>query len=229
MTLERDYFKVRENIREVCERVGRNPDEIKIVAVSKTFPLTKILELNKLGQVDFGENQVKELREKYYSISFHDKEEIRWHLVGHLQSNKVKNIIAFINLIHSVDTVKLAEEIDIHSKKINKTIDVLVQVNTSNELQKYGAAPSDAMNICRQISVFEHIKVRGLMTIAKLTDDKNLIRESFRLLKELFDNIKQEINGFEYLSMGMTNDYDIAIEEGSNMLRIGSAIFGGRV
>ncbi len=229
MTLERDYFKVKENIRVICEKAGRNPEDIRIVAVSKNFPLPQILELNQYGQVDFGENKINELREKYYNLSFHNKEkDIKWHLVGHLQTNKIKNIIAFINLIHSVDTVRLAEEIDTHSKKINKVIDVLVQVNTSDEAQKYGVAPSDVMNICKQISVFDNIKLKGLMTIAKFTDDKNLIRKSFRLLKELFDNIKQEIQEFEYLSMGMTNDYDIAIEEGSNMLRIGSAIFGER-
>ncbi|HQY20915.1 MAG TPA: YggS family pyridoxal phosphate-dependent enzyme [Ignavibacteria bacterium] len=174
------------------------------------------------------ENKIREMRDKYYNISFQYSGKINWHMVGHLQSNKVKDIIAFIHLIHSVDTFNLAEVIDSTAKRINRKIDILVQVNTSNEEQKYGVLPEEAESLCKQISLLENINVKGLMTIARLTDDRDEIRRSFRTLRELFDKMKSDFSDFKYLSMGMTNDFDIAIEEGSNMLRIGSAIFGER-
>lgn len=228
MKILSNYSSLKEKIKEVCETVGRDPDEITIVAVSKTFPFTRIIELNSVGHADFGENKIREMRDKYYNISFQYSGKINWHMVGHLQSNKVKDIIAFIHLIHSVDTFNLAEVIDSTAKRINRKIDILVQVNTSNEEQKYGVLPEEAESLCRQISLLENINVKGLMTIAKLTDDRDEIRRSFRTLKELFDKMKSDFSDFKYLSMGMTNDFDIAIEEGANMLRIGSAIFGER-
>ena len=228
MKILSNYSSLKEKIKEVCESVGRDPDEITIVAVSKTFPFTRIIELNSVGHVDFGENKIREMRDKYYNISFQYSGKINWHMVGHLQSNKVKDIIAFIHLIHSVDTFNLAEVIDSTAKRINRKIDILVQVNTSNEEQKYGVLPEEAESLCKQISLLENINVKGLMTIARLTDDRDEIRRSFRTLRELFDKMKSDFSDFKYLSMGMTNDFDIAIEEGSNMLRIGSAIFGDR-
>lgn len=228
MKILSNYSSLKEKIKEVCETVGRDPDEITIVAVSKTFPFTRIIELNSVGHADFGENKIREMRDKYYNISFQYSGKINWHMVGHLQSNKVKDIIAFIHLIHSVDTFNLAEVIDSTAKRINRKIDILVQVNTSNEEQKYGVSPEEAESLCKQISLLENINVKGLMTIAKLTDDRDEIRRSFRTLKELFDKMKSDFIDFKYLSMGMTNDFDIAIEEGANMLRIGSAIFGER-
>lgn len=228
MRLEKNLELVKLRIKEVCERAGRDPDEITIVAVSKTFPFSQVIDLNMIGQTDFGENKVRELRDKYYNISFQYSGKFNWHLVGHLQSNKVKDVIAFIHLIHSVDTFRLAEEIEVNAKKINKIINILVQVNTSKEPQKYGVSPENATSLCKQIALLENVRVKGLMTIGKLTDDKEEIRKSFRQLKDLYDELKPDMKDFEYLSMGMTNDYDIAIEEGSNMLRIGSAIFGDR-
>ncbi|MBK9332497.1 MAG: YggS family pyridoxal phosphate-dependent enzyme [Ignavibacteria bacterium] len=229
MKILSNYSSLKEKIREVCERCGRNPDEITIVAVSKTFPFTRIIELNSAGHLDFGENKIREMRDKYYNISFQYSGKINWHMVGHLQSNKVKDIIAFIHLIQSVDTYNLAEVIDNTAKKINRKIDILVQVNTSKEEQKFGAAPDETERLCKQISLLENVNVKGLMTIAKMTDDRDEIRSNFRTLKELHDRIKPEFPDFKYLSMGMTDDFDIAIEEGSNMLRIGSAIFGERI
>ncbi|MDQ3020170.1 MAG: YggS family pyridoxal phosphate-dependent enzyme [Bacteroidota bacterium] len=228
MLLEKNYLEVKEKIRDVCNKVNKNPDDINIVAVSKTISFSQIMDLNNLGQSDFGENKVKELREKYYNISFQHAGKIKWHLVGHLQSNKVADVIAFVHLIHSLDSHKLAEEINKNAKKINRKIDVLVQVNTSNEPQKYGMSPKDASILCSEISAFENVRVKGMMTIAKLTDDKDNIRESFKTLKNLYEELKPDMKDFKYLSMGMSNDYEIAIEEGSNMLRIGSAIFGKR-
>ncbi|MBS1519161.1 MAG: YggS family pyridoxal phosphate-dependent enzyme [Bacteroidetes bacterium] len=229
MKILSNYSSIKEKIKEVCERVGRDPEEITLVAVSKTFPFTRIIELNSIGHMDFGENKIREMRDKYYNISFQYSGKINWHMVGHLQSNKVKDIIAFIHLIHSVDTYNLAEVIDTTAKKINKKVDILIQVNTSNEPQKYGVAPDETERLCRQISLLENVNIKGLMTMAKFTDDRDEIRGNFRTLKGLFDKIKPDYPDFKYLSMGMTGDYDIAIEEGSNMLRIGTAIFGERV
>ncbi|MBK8553075.1 MAG: YggS family pyridoxal phosphate-dependent enzyme [Ignavibacteria bacterium] len=226
--LEKNLLTVKSKISEICSRIDRDPDEIKIIAVSKTFPFSKITELNSIGQTDFGENKVSELRSKYYHISFQHPEKINWHLIGHLQSNKVEDVVAFISLIHSVDTLKLAQRIDTSAKKINRIIEILVQVNTSNEPQKYGVSVEEAAALCLQISSLENVRVKGLMTIAKLTNDTEIIRESFRKLKSLYDMLKPNMEDFEYLSMGMSNDYEIALEEGSNMLRIGSAIFGER-
>lgn len=228
MELEKNLLALKKNIKETCERVDRNPDDITIIAVSKTFPFSQVIELNKTGHLDFGESKVRELRDKYYNISFQYSGKINWHLVGHLQSNKVKDVIAFIHLIHSIDTFRLAEEIDSNAKKIKKKIDVLVQINSSDEQQKYGVSPGEAESLCKQIALLENVRVKGLMTIAKLTEDKEIIRENFRTVKNIFDKLKQDIPDFEYLSMGMTNDYEIAIEEGSNMVRIGNAIFGAR-
>lgn len=230
MGLEENYRFVKQNIRDVCEKCGRNPDDIRIIAVSKTFPMSNIIELNNLGQTDFGENRIRELRDKYYNISFqyHETLNIKWHMVGHLQSRKVKDLIAFIHLIHSVDSFELAKEIDESSKKINKVTNILVQVNTSGEEQKFGVKPAQTKEICNQFKGLDNIRIKGLMTMAKFTDDKEEIRNSFRTLKNLFDELKTEFTDMEHLSMGMTNDYEIAIEEGATMLRIGSAIFGER-
>lgn len=228
MSLETNFRDVKSNIRDICERLNKDPEDVKIVAVSKTFSISGILELNQLGQSDFGENRVRELRDKYYNISFQHEVKLNWHMVGHLQSRKVKDIVAFISLIHSVDSFEIAEEIDRCAKKINQTKDILVQINTSGEPQKYGADPDNAGLLCHKISELENVRMKGLMTMAKLTDDKEEIRKCFKLLKHIYDEFSAEFHDFEFLSMGMTNDYHIAIEEGSNMLRIGSAIFGQR-
>lgn len=223
--LKENYFDLIGGIRNVCEENGRNFSDITLVAVSKTFPESDIAFVNELGHLDFGENKVQELKSKYDNLK--DKN-IKWHLVGHLQSNKVKYIADFIHLIHSVDSFKLAEIIDEHAKKHNRIIDILIQVNTSNEDQKSGIEPSDAKSLCEDISRLENVRLKGLMTIGMFTDDEKIIRENFRLLKNLYTNLSADIESFEFLSMGMTSDYRIAIEEGSNMLRIGSAVFGNR-
>lgn len=223
--LKENYSELVTDIKGVCAQVGKNYNDIKLVAVSKTFPTEEILEVYKLGHADFGENKVQELKSKYDELK---SENINWHLVGHLQSNKVKYIADFVTLIHSVDSFKLAEEIDKHAKKSGRIINILVQVNTSDELQKSGVEPSDAKNLCREISSLENVNMQGLMTIGMFTDVEDIIRENFRILKDLFDDLKVNHTDFRYLSMGMTSDYRIAIEEGANMLRIGSAVFGKR-
>lgn len=223
--LKENYSGLTANIRNVCSQIGRNYEDIKLVAVSKTFSTEEILQVNKLGHLDFGENKVQELKSKYESLK---SENINWHLVGHLQTNKVKYIVDFVSLVHSVDSCKLALEINKQAKKINRVINILVQVNTSDELQKSGAEPADVKNLCREISSLEYVNLKGLMTIGMFTDYEKIIRENFTLLKNLFEDLKVNYPDFEYLSMGMTSDYKIALEEGSNMLRIGSAIFGQR-
>ena len=228
MSLEKNYAEVKTKVKEICERAGRNPDDVKIIAVSKTFPISNIMELNQDGQYDFGENRIRELRDKYYNISFQYEGKINWHMIGHLQSRKVKDIVAFIHLIHSVDSFELALEIDTKAKQINKIIDILIQVNTSNESQKQGLVPADTLNVCKQIRELKNVRIKGLMTMAKLTEDTEEIRSSFRSLKKMFDEMKSDFSDMEHLSMGMSHDYEIAIEEGATMLRIGSAIFGNR-
>jgi len=223
--LKENYSALISDIKEVCRQTDRNYEDINLVAVSKTFPPEEILEVHKLGHTDFGENKVQELKSKYEELK---SENINWHLVGHLQTNKVKYVVDFVTLIHSVDSFKLALEIDKYAKKLDKVINILIQVNTSNELQKSGAEPEEVKNLCNEISSLENINMQGLMTIGMFTDFEKVIRENFVILKNLYEDLKGNYGNFKYLSMGMTSDYKIAIEEGSNMLRIGSAIFGKR-
>ena len=216
---------LKNDISAVCKRVGRDENEITLVAVSKTFPAADIQRLYSAGQLDFGENKPQELKQKNEQLS---KEDIRWHLIGQLQTNKVKYIADYVHLIHSVHSEKLADEIQRQAEKRSKILDILVQVNTSGEEQKSGIGPASAEKLCRYIADLDNIRLKGLMTIGKFTEDKNIIRENFKLLKNIFDELKTGFKDFKYLSMGMTDDFDIAIEEGSNMLRVGSAIFGNR-
>ena len=224
--LHQNYKVLIEDIGSTCRKFERDINDITLVAVSKTFPSEEVTELFKNGHLDFGENKVQELRQKQEELK---DLAIRWHLVGHLQTNKVKYIVDFIHIVHSVDSLKLAIEIDTLAKKRNKVIDILVQVNTSDEDQKSGIESADAKNLCREISGLENVRLKGLMTIGMFTDDEKIIRKNFITLRNLFDELKPVHNNFEYLSMGMTSDYKIAIEEGANMLRIGSAIFGNRI
>ena len=223
--LKENYSDLVADIKAICPQIGKNYEDIKLIAISKTFPSEEILEVHKIGHVDFGENKVQELTSKYGELK---SESIKWHLVGHLQTNKVKYIIDFVELVHSVDSFKLALELDKFAKKAGRILNILVQVNTSDEMQKSGAEPGEVKKLCKEISVLENINIQGLMTIGMFTDMENIIRENFVLLKNLFDELKADYGSFKYLSMGMTSDYKIALEEGSNMLRIGSAIFGKR-
>ncbi|MDD5362696.1 MAG: YggS family pyridoxal phosphate-dependent enzyme [Ignavibacteria bacterium] len=235
--LKENYDELVNDIKNVCTEYGRNFSDITLVAVSKTFPPEQIAEVRKLGQVIFGENKVQELKEKYDILrdaGFKDGvyggilKDIKWHLVGHLQTNKVKYIVEFVDLIHSVDSLKLAEVINEQAEKHNRIIDILVQVNTSGEDQKSGIEPEDAEILCEDISKLKNIRLKGLMTIGMFTDNEEIIRSNFKVLRELFSQLKSKHGSFEYLSMGMTSDYRIAVEEGANMLRIGSAVFGHR-
>jgi pyridoxal phosphate enzyme (YggS family) len=219
--------KIKQKIREVCLKTGRNPEDVTIVAVTKTVPVERIIEVVKAGIYDIGENKVQELLEKRKSI-----DNVRWHFVGHLQTNKVKYIVDFVHLIHSVDSFKLALEIDKRAKRINRVVDVLIEVNTSGELTKYGVKPEEALNLVRQISEnCEYVRVKGLMTVAAYLPNPEDVRPMFRTLRELRDEIsKFNLRNVEmrHLSMGMSNDYEVAVEEGATIVRIGTAIFGPR-
>lgn len=219
--------QVMENIARACERAGRDPEEVTLVAVSKMKPLVDIETLLPSGQLEFGENYVQELCEKYENVS----KPVHWHMIGHLQTNKVKYIIDKVALIHSVDSVHLAKQIEKEAAKRDLTAQILVQVNIAGEDTKFGADGAQTEELVRAISAFPHVHIRGLMTSAPFVDDPEENRGCFRQLHQLFvdigakniDNVSMDI-----LSMGMTNDYEVAIEEGANMIRVGTAIFGAR-
>jgi len=195
---------------------------ITLVAVSKTKPIEDILELYNLGHRDFGENYVQELAEKAEKLPTG----IRWHFIGHLQTNKVKSIVPFIYLIHGVDSLKLLKEIDKQAEKNKRVIDCLLQVHIAQEETKFGFDETELLNL--ELKQFSNVRIKGLMGMASLTDDINKIRIEFKSLKILFEKLKTQNPELSILSMGMSADYKIAIEEGSNTVRIGSLLFGER-
>ena len=195
------------------------------VAVSKTKPATDIKKVYNLGHKDFGENKVQELEIKYKNLP----KDINWHMIGHLQTNKVKKIVPFITLIHSVDSIKLLKVINKESKKINKITNCLIQVNISNEDSKHGFRFEELNSLDLEfIKDFENIKIKGLMGMASYSSNEKSIKKEFNLLNRQYVNLKKFIRSFDTLSMGMSNDYKLALKEGSNMIRVGSKIFGKR-
>ena len=196
------------------------------VAVSKTKPIEDIEKIYKLGHKDFGENKVQELIEKQQKLP----KDIRWHMIGHLQTNKVKKVVPIACLIHSVDSLKLIEIINKESKKLNKVTSCLLQVNISGEDSKYGLSAENLKSLVNNnlTNEYKNVQFKGLMGMASFSNDTDLIKRQFKKLKQLFEDSKEKINDFRILSMGMSNDYKIALEEGSNMIRIGSKIFGER-
>jgi pyridoxal phosphate enzyme (YggS family) len=216
---------INEKIKKAALKANRNPQEIKLVAVTKTATIEQIKEAISVGVKIIGENKVQEAKEKYQILSA----DIEWHLVGHLQTNKVKYAVEIFDLIHSVDSIKLAKEIDRRSLQFGMITNVLVEVNVSGEETKYGIKPEEVEPFLKEISEFSRTRVRGLMTIAPIAEDKEEVRPYFRKLRELFKEIKSKnIKNvkMDYLSMGMTEDFEVAIEEGANMVRIGRGIFG---
>lgn len=217
---------IRERIQVAAENAQRDPAEIILVAVSKTKPLSLIREIHQAGQLHFGENRAREMRDKHADLS-----DVHWHMIGNLQRNKVKYIAEYVHLIHSVDSEKLLQEIDKQARKYEREIDCLLEIHISDENSKSGMTEEEAKALLDNIHSFTHIRVKGLMGMAEFTDDREVIRKQFKRLKAAFESFKAVEHDFismEYLSMGMTNDFEIAIEEGSNMVRIGSAIFGAR-
>jgi hypothetical protein len=216
---------INEKIKKAALKVNRNPKGIKLVAVTKTATIEQIKEAISAGVEIIGENKIQEAKEKYQILTT----DIEWHLVGHLQTNKVKYAIEIFDLIHSVDSIKLAKEIDRRSLQFGMITNVLVEVNVSGEETKYGIKPEEVKPFLKEISEFSRIKVRGLMTIAPITEVKEKVRPYFRKLSELSKEIKSKnIKNvkMDYLSMGMSEDFEVAIEEGANIVRIGRGIFG---
>ena len=219
--------EVEKHVCEACERAGRSRDEVTLIAVSKTKPVSMIEELLPGGTRDFGENKVQELMEKYEVLP----KEIRWHLIGHLQRNKVKYIVDKAYLIHSVDSVRLAEAIDQEAEKKGIVMPVLVEVNVASEESKFGVRVEECADFIENIAKMEHISVEGLMTIAPFVENAEDNRKYFAKLRELSVDISaKNIDNVNMrdLSMGMTGDYEVAIEEGATMVRVGTGIFGER-
>lgn len=224
--IEYNIHKVMENISLAARRSGRNPEEITLVAVSKTVNVHSIMAAYEAGISNFGENIVQDFKKKYLEVS----SPLNWHLIGHLQSNKVKYIVDKVALIHSLDRLSLAKEIDKQGQKLAKKIAVLVQVNVAQEESKFGLTLEETEPFILDVSRnYPHINIKGLMTIAPYVQDPEEVRPVFTKLRNLQQSLQEkEIPRVEmqYLSMGMTNDYLCAIEEGANIVRIGTAIFG---
>lgn len=206
------------------------PGSIKLIAVSKTHSTERILEAYNAGQRAFGENKVQELVPKYEALP----KDIEWHLIGHLQRNKVKLVVPFVSLIHSVDSEKLLSAIDQEAEKAEREVKCLIQVHIAEEETKFGFTPDEAFRffVDKRPAAYKHVRIAGLMGMATLTDDTTRIRKEFSLLHDLFEKVRAEGNvtkeDFSTLSMGMSSDYPIAVESGSTMVRVGSAIFGKR-
>jgi PLP dependent protein len=213
--------QIMQRIDSACSRVSRDPREITIVAVTKGRSADQIKEALANGLTDIGENRVQEALLKYAALIPDAQVPIRWHLVGHLQTNKTKEAVKVFSLIHSLDSRHLAEEIDKQAAKINKLQDVLIEVNVSGEESKFGIKPAEAADFIKDISALKNISVKGLMTIAPILENAQNARPYFRQLRELRD----KINGLSILSMGMSDDFEVAIEEGATMVRIGRALF----
>ncbi|MDT3694960.1 MAG: YggS family pyridoxal phosphate-dependent enzyme [Ignavibacterium sp.] len=216
---------LRQKIEKTCNKADRDSADIKIIAVSKYFGVDSILEAKKCGLSNFGENRSQELTLKFEKLG----NEVTWHFIGTLQRNKVKYVVNSAELIHSVDSVELVEEINKRAEKIGKIQKILLEVKTSEEETKSGLeTENEIVNLVQKCSELKNIKLIGLMTMAPLTDETNIIRKSFRDLRNLKDKINDKGFNLTELSMGMTSDFEIAIEEGATMIRIGSAIFGDR-
>ncbi len=222
-------MSIADNIRNLKKEIG--DDEVKLIAVSKTKPAAVLMEAYDAGQRVFGENNVQELVEKHEQLP----KDIEWHLIGHLQTNKVKYIASFISLIHSVDSLKLLQEIDKQAAKNNRVIDCLLQIYIADEETKFGLGFDEAIELLRseEFAGLQHVRIVGLMGIATNTENAKQLKDEFYELHTFFDGIKlsyfRKEDSFKELSIGMSGDYKIAIEEGSTMIRVGSLIFGQRV
>ena len=228
MNTIRDHLnEVRENIQKACEKAGRSPQEVTLIAVSKTKPLFMLEEAYEAGARDFGENKVQEILEKHPKMP----EDARFHMIGHLQRNKVKQVLPHAVLIHSVDSYRLAEQISQEAGKLGITAKILLEVNVAKEESKFGMMAEDVEEMAGQIAALPHLQIEGLMTIAPFVDDPEKNRPVFRKLYQLSVDIKKKnidnVN-MGVLSMGMTGDYQVAVEEGSTMIRVGTGIFGAR-
>ena len=225
--LKENLEEVEEKIAKACGRAGRAREEVTLIAVSKTKPVEMLQEIYDEGIRDFGENKVQEIMNKYEGVK-----PVRWHLIGHLQTNKVKYIIDKVCMIHSVDSLKLAEEIDKRAAQHGITMDILIQVNSAMEESKFGITTEETGKLIEDIlENCPNIRIRGLMCIAPFEDNPEDAAQYFAAVKKLYDEYGKLDNpriDFKYLSMGMSNDFEVAIEEGSTLIRVGTSIFGAR-
>lgn len=221
--IKENLSHVEERIEAACKRAGRSRDEITLISVSKTVEADVMNASIGYGVTDLGENRVQEIRRKY-----DDVKEAKWHLIGHLQSNKVKYIMDKVSMIHSVDSFKLAEEI---SKRALDPMPILIQVDMADEASKFGVSPDDVKDLIQQVLSLENISVQGLMFIAPFVDNPEEVRSYFKAMKTLFDDLKvidHPNMEFKHISMGMTGDFEVAIEEGATLIRVGTGIYGKR-
>ena len=233
MAARENLLKIKERISSACSGINRDPSSITIVAVSKGRTVEQIQEVIESGVItDIGENRVQEALIKYKELGTCEPwnlRTIKWHMVGHLQTNKVKDALNLFDLIQSVDSLDLAQEIDKQAAKIHKIQDILIEVKTSPEATKFGLKPDETIEVIKEMAKFKNVNIKGLMTIAPVVDNPEKTRPYFRMLKELKDRINElnEPSGLNVLSMGMTDDFEVAIEEGADMVRLGRAIFEG--
>lgn len=230
--IKENILEVRERITGACLKDKRDPRQIAVIAVTKSRLPAQIKEAIDYGITDIGENRIQEAAAKYQQLmnSASTLADIKWHMVGHLQTNKTKEAVRIFDLIHSVDTLRLVREIDREAGNINKVQNILIQINVSGEASKFGIKPEEAGAFIKEAVKFSNVQVRGLMTIAPIVGNPEEARPCFRLLREIRDNInKSQITTcvLEFLSMGMSDDFEVAVQEGSNMVRIGRAIFEG--
>ena len=226
--IKENLAQIENNIIAACEKVGRNRKEVTLIAVSKTKPVSMLEEAYETGIRDFGENKVQEMCDKFDCLP----KDIRWHMIGHLQTNKVKYLMDKAYLIHSVDSLKLAQEIEKQAAKHNRIVDILIEVNIAQEESKFGLAIQDVLVLVKEIAKLSHLRIKGLMTIAPYVENPEDNRLYFRQIKQLsVDIASQNIENvsMDILSMGMSGDYQVAIEEGATMVRVGTSIFGERI
>ena len=225
--LKDNFEAVEKKVADACKRAGRDRSEVTLIAVSKTKPVDMLREVYDAGARDFGENKVQEICEKYDQLP----SDIKWHMIGHLQRNKVKQVIDKAAMIHSVDSYRLAQEISVQAQKKGLTIPILIEVNIAGEESKFGISAEDTIQLVEEVAALPNLSIRGLMTIAPYVVDAEENRLYFRQIKQLSVDIKNKnIDNvtMDILSMGMTGDYEVAIEEGATMVRVGTGIFGAR-
>ena len=223
---------VKERISKACKKTEKDPSDITLVAVSKTFPVKVNLYAYESDQYVFGENKIRDLVLKSQLLRESEYDKVQWHMIGHLQSNKAKLVAEHVDLFHCLDSLKLAKKLNEHSQKLNKVLNVLVQINSSREESKSGLLPEELSDFLQALKGLKNLKVIGLMSIGKFNKDPEDSRDEFKFMKDLFERIKQtklpsncEI---KHLSMGMSNDFEVAIEEGADIVRVGTDIFGKR-
>ena len=221
--------EVQKRIRLACERVGRDEQSVTLIAVSKTFPMSSVLEAYQAGIRHFGENRVQELNEKSSSLpGLINNGDIYWHMIGHAQRNKAKDIVFNADMLHSLDSVRLARELERRAEGHRDKIPCMVQVNVSGESTKYGFEPKEVPGFMEEIQHCRHIEVTGLMTLAAPTKNPEDVRPQFALLRALRDDLGKTYESVKHLSMGMSGDFEVAIEEGATHVRVGSLLFGSR-